>query len=122
MKKLVLAVAFGLVLVLTVVGVVYADPPPDVAPAVHEDEVGGCFITTGGSDPIILYAGTYDLKDSNGATGHRQLKCKLDLVPGQTPRFQYWEVSEFPWPRCYTTFSLEGDKGMWISQCWGYWA
>lgn len=100
-----------------------AGPPPGVGPSILVDEAGGCSVGYWDADVWVpIYAGIFSLRYANSKTGHMTFKCKMDLQEGQDPLVLYWETPDSPWPDCYSTISLEGNKGMWTAQCFGYWA
>lgn len=99
-----------------------ADPPPGVGPSVLVDDGGGCSVGYFDGDVWVpIYAGTAKWRYSNGATGHMTFKCKMDLQEGQDPITLYWEFPDSPLLGCYSTISLEDNKGTWTAQCFGYW-
>ena len=100
-----------------------AGPPPGVGPSVlvtPDDD--SCAVGYEDDDGFVpVYLGEYTLRYSNGATGHMTFKCKMELLEGFDPFVLYWEFADSPLPGCYSTVSLEGEKGTWMGQCFGYW-
>jgi hypothetical protein len=97
-----------------------------VGPALRVDSADTCGVLI---PDEWEYAGVAYIQFSNGKTGHATYKCKLELQYGD-PQLLIIELDsgEFPLSdagyfggSCYTYIELEGDKGMWTSQCFNVW-
>lgn len=77
----------------------------------------------------FAYVGEIRLNFSNSNNGTVQFKCKMDLVSGD-PQYYYYESGPsdyplsalgYPGAECYSTVSIEGNRGTWMALCSGAW-
>jgi hypothetical protein len=97
-----------------------------IGPALRVDsaDVCGVFIPE-----EYFYGGIAYIQFSNGKRGHATYKCKLALESGDPQVLTLeFDTGEFPLSdagyyggSCYTTIEIEGETGMWTSQCFNAW-
>ena len=127
MKKILFPLAIAIALMLLTATVVFADQPPNIAPAErYESYTYGWSLSVDGERVAGYYCDS-EFRYSNDANGNATFKCKGTLYWG-TPQYEVFEEYPVTFGICspgvgkFSNFEFDGEKMSVVIQCSGLWS